>query len=209
MTATPSPQSPWGALLRVALYGGGLLLLGELALHRLPQPDHPLDLFGEYGRLEWIQVGMLVVGFGLCVLTARQRPTSRPLSILFAGFLAAVLVREHNNYFKDNFFSGLWQLIAAAVVAVTVLVAWRWRSAFVPALRRLVSLPAFGWMCAGVLLVLFAQLLDEQSLWDFVLEGREVPYAVRRVGEEAVEIAGFYLFLVGLLEYHLGLRRLP
>jgi len=194
-----------GPLLRVTLYGVGLLVLGDVVLHRLPTPDHPLDLFGEYGRLEWVQVGILLACLAVSVLTAIQRPASRPLSILLAGALVAVLVREHNNYFKDHHFSGLWQLIVGAVLAVTVLVAWRWRSHLVPALRALVSLPAFGWLCAAVLLTAFAQLLDEQSLWDFVLEGGAVPYAARRVAEETTEVAAFYLFLVGLIEYRLTL----
>ena len=195
----------WGPALRVLLYGAGLLVLGDVILHRLPQPAHPLDLFGEYGRLEWVQVGLLVVSLGLSILTAVQCPQSRPLSILLVGCLAAVLVREHNNYFKDNHFSGLWQLIVAAVFGVTLLVAWRWRRNFLPALRTLVACPAFGWLCSAVLLVGFAQLLDEESLWAFVLEGQDIPYAARRVGEETVELAAFYLFAVGLVEYRLTL----
>ena len=203
---TTSQSSPWGTVLRVALYGVGLLALCDVALHRLPFPDHPLDLFGEYGRLEWIQVGLLVVSLALAVLTAVQRLESRALSVLLAGGLVAVLVREHNNYFKDNCFSGLWQLIVAAVLAVTVLVAWRWRETLLPAIRRLVSLPAFGWLCAAVLIAAFAQLLDEESLWVFVLERDEFPYAAKRVGEETAEVAAFYLFMVGLIEYRLTVR---
>lgn len=203
MTAAP-PTRPWGPLLRAALYGVGLAALGAVSLHGLPYPDHPLDLFGEYGRLEWIQVVLLVVSLALCVLTAVRRPASRPISVLLVGGLVAVLVREHNNAFKDHGFSGLWELIVAAVLVATVLVARRWRSAFVPALSRYVALPAFGWMCAAVLLAAFAQLVDEQSLWDFVLEGAYVPYAARRVAEETLELAAFYLLAAGLLEAHLG-----
>lgn len=194
-----------GPLLRVVLYGAGLLVLGDVVLHRWAYPDQALEVFGEYGRLEWIQVGLLVLGLGICVLTAIQRPASRPLSVLLAGFLVAVLVREHNNYFKDNDIPGSWQLPVVVVLALTAGVAWRWRSSFAAALRRLVGLPAFGWLAAAVLLAAFAQLLDEQSLWDFVLRGREVPYAARRVGEETVEVAAFYLLLVGLIEYRIGL----
>mgnify|MGYP001819600814 CR=1 FL=1 len=98
-----------------------------------------------------------------------------------------------------------WQLPVVVVLAATSGIAWRWRSNLGPALRRLVGLPAFGWLAAAVLLTGFAQLLDEQSLWDFVLRGQEVPYAARRVGEETVEVAAFYLFLVGLIEYRVGL----
>ena len=198
-------RSLLGPLLRVVLYGAGLLVLGDVVLHRWAYPDHALIVFGEYGRLEWVQVVLLVLGFAVSVTTAVQRPESRPLSVLVAGFLVAVLVREHNNYFKDHHFSGSWQLLVAAVVGVTLWIAWRWRANLVPALQRLTTLPAFGWLAAGVLLTGFAQLLDEQSLWDFVLRGQEVPYAARRVGEETVEVAAFYLFLVGLIEYRLGL----
>ena len=193
-----------GPLLRVVLYGAGLLVLGDAVLHRWAYPEQALEVFGEYGRLEWIQVGLLALGVGVSVLTAVQRPASRPISVLLAGLLVAVLVREHNNWFKDNAVPGSWQLPVAVILAVTAWIAWRWRSNLGPALGRLVGLPAFGWLAAAVLLTGFAQLLDEQSLWDFVLRGQEVPYAARRVGEETLEVAAFYLFLVGLIEYRLG-----
>ena len=138
-----------GPLLRVVLYGAGLLVLGDVVLHRWAYPEHALEVFGEYGRLEWIQVGILVLCVGVSVLTAIQRPASRPITVILAGLLVAVLVREHNNWFKDNAIPGSWQLPVVVVLAATAGIAWRWRSNLGPALRRLVELPAFGWLAAA------------------------------------------------------------
>lgn len=192
-------KAPWAPLLRFVVYVAVLLVVGDVALHRVSAPDG-LALFGEYGRLEMIQVAFLALGLAFAVLAAVRRPASRPATVLLAGLLAAVLVREHNNYFKDHGFSGLWELIAAAVVVATLLLAWRWRAGFTSSLVRVVSSPAFGWMAAAVVVVTFAQLLDERALWQLVLEQEDFPYAVRRMGEESLEVVAYYLFAVGLLE---------
>jgi len=193
-------------VLRAVAYVVFLVVVGDVALHRIAA-ENGLVLFGEYGRLEQIQVAFLVLGFLLAFLTAVQRPASRPATVLLAGMLAAVLVREHNNFFKDHGFHGLWELIVAVVVVVTLAVAWRWRAGLSSSLGLVVGRAAFGWMAAAVVVVTFAQLLDERALWQLVLEQEDFPYAVRRVCEESLEAVAYYLFAVGLLELRLTLPR--
>lgn len=197
---------PWGPLLRAAAYVALLLGIGDVALYRVPIEDG-LALFGEYGRMEQIQVVFLGVGLLVVVLTALQRPASRPATVLLAGLLVAVLVREHNNFFNDHGFHGLWELLVTVVVLVTLAVAWRWRTTLGSSVDLVVSRPAFGWMAAGVVVIVFAQLLDERALWQLVLEQEDFPYAVRRMGEETLEAVAYYLFAVGLLELRLTLPR--
>ena len=67
-------------------------------------------------------------------------------------------------------------------------------------------LPAFGWLAAGATLTLYAQLLDEKSLW-LVLQGENHTYAARRFAEEALELAAYWLLLAGLLELYLTAPR--
>lgn len=197
---------PWGPVLRVVLYTGFLYGLGHLAMHTVPS-ESGMALFGEYGRLEMIQVAALGVGLLLALLAIVRHPTSRPIAVLIAGMLVTVLVREFNNYFKDHVADGLWQLIVYAVIFVSGALAFAWRAHFTQAAQRLVSSPAFGWMGAGVVVAIFAQLLDERSMWALVLEREDYPYAARRMAEESVELAAYALFTLGLIEYSISLAR--
>ncbi len=194
-----------GPFLRVAIYAALLLGLGHFLIYGHSAED-PWEVFGEDGRIEVAQVVLLGLGFALSVLMAATRARSRPLSVLLAGFLAAMIVREHNNYFKDHVGDNVWQAIVGFVLVVTLAIAWRWRKNLGRALLDLVSGPAFGWLSAGVLLTLFGQLTDEVELWDFLL-GEGYPYAARRSIEECFELVGIYFFLVGLLEHYLALGR--
>lgn len=93
----------------------------------------------------------------------------------------------------------------AASLGLGVLFAWPSRKNLVPALGDLVLRPAFGWISAAFLLLAFAQVLDEESIW-LLLLGEGYPYAARRMGEESVELAAYALLVVGLFEYVLTLR---
>lgn len=192
--------------LRVVLYGVLLVLLGEVLISRWPAPDG-WAIFGEDGRLEIAQVVLLALSILGAVLLAVRRPETRPLAVLWAGLLLAVLVREHNNHLKDHGFHGLWQMLVAAVFAATLALAWRSRAGFLPSLGRFLASPAFAWMAAGLLVMGFGQLLDELALWTKVLERPDFPYATRRVAEESLEFLAYAFGAIALLEHRLALGR--
>ena len=118
------------------------------------------------------------------------------------------MVREHNNSFTDHVGQGTWEAAVALILIPTGLVALKWRKNLWSSITDLVLSPAFVWMAAAVMIAFFGQLLDEQSVWDLVL-GEDPPYAARRILEETFELAALYLFLIGMIEYHLALRRSP
>lgn len=199
----PSPSALW-PYLRIAGYGAVLLALGEVLLFRI-RPESAWDVFDEYGTLEKAQLVCLGLGILLGLVTAVRYPASRPVSILLAGLLVAVLIREHNNYFKDRVGEGVWQIWVGVVIVVSVGVSACYRRNVWGALADLGRAPALAWMAAAVLLVVFGQLFDEHDLWAYMLEGVD-PKAARRAVEECLELAGYYLFAVGLFEYWLYQR---
>ena len=115
-----------------------LLALGHFLIYGHSAED-PWDVFGEDGRIEVAQVALLVLGLLLSVRMANRREASRPLSILLAGFLAAMIVREHNNYFKDHVGDNVWQALVTVVLVATLAIAWRWRRNLGASLKALVA----------------------------------------------------------------------
>ncbi|MDJ0522654.1 MAG: hypothetical protein QNJ90_11355 [Planctomycetota bacterium] len=199
-----SASSPVAALVRVAVYAGGLFLLGNVVLLWIPA-EHADDIWFEHRRVEQVQIGMLVLMFGLLIETARSRPSTRPLSVLLAGLAVAAIAREHNNWFKDNIGSGVWQAVVAVVLVLTALTARRLGGDTRTALAHLTASPAFGWLASGAVVFLFGQVLDERPIWA-LLVGEPVPYSAQRMAEESMETAAYWLIACGLLEWRLSVR---
>ena len=197
--------APYMPIVRAALYGVVLIAL-QLGLIFLAQPEEPMAVFGENGRLEIAQVLLLLVAGGIALEVAQKHPRERGLGILFVGLVVAVLVREHNNDLKAIDVPRLWQMLVGAVVGATVVAAWPKRKSLPGAIARFGRTSGFAWLAAGFMTLVFVQALDEKAIWVPIL-GEEFPYAARRVGEETCELLGYWLFLVGLFEWRLALTR--
>jgi uncharacterized membrane protein YdcZ (DUF606 family) len=189
----------------VGLYAAGLFLLANTVLLWWPAEDAGL-LFKEDGRLELVQVGLLVLMLALMIDAARRLPATRPLSVLLAGVAVAALVREHNNWFKDEIGRGVWQAVVGVVLVVTALVAKRLGGDVRAGIADLVARPAFGWLAGGVVIFAYGQVLDELPIWQLLL-GKDVPYAAQRMAEECVETASYWLLAAGLFEWWLTAPR--
>jgi len=191
-------------LLRTAAYIGGLFVLADVLLLRV-HAANGWAVFGENGRLELAQDVLIGVSFLLLVLCARRRPVTRPLAILLAGLAVAALVREQNNWFKDEVGHGVWQAVVAGVLLVTGLCVRKVGGNLGHALLDLLASPAFGWMAAGVAVFAFGQVLDERPIWNLLL-GADVPYAAQRMAEECAETAAYGLIAAGTCEWWRGAR---
>lgn len=208
---SPAPRSLLAVLapaLRALGYAAALVALGDALLLRWPAADG-WALFGEDGRLEIAQVGLLGLAAAGAALLALRRADTRPVSVLLLGLLLAVLVREHNNHFKDLGFRGLWQLVVAAVAIGTLAAAWPARARTLPALARYLGSPALPWMGAALCALAFGQLFDEPGLWRLILGSGDVPYAARRAGEEGFETLAYACAAISILEYRLALGAPP
>ena len=191
------------ALAPYALVVVSIVVVLDVVLHRLGEVGG-MTLAGEHGHLEILQVVCLVVLAALGLYLTRRRPATRPLSQAIVGLALALLVREHNNDFKDNVGKGVWQGLVALVLLSTAVWSWRDRNQLGPALLRLCAHPAMAWFAAAASVFLCAQLFDERSLWTRLLAADEVPYAARRITEEGFELVGYLLALVGMLRWTRG-----
>jgi hypothetical protein len=155
---------------------------GSLKLHIILNES---DRFGtsEFSPVEIIQA--IILGF--CGLTmwwvARFCTTQRPVAILFGGMALIFLIREL-DYFLDRFvMDNFWQLITVIVGSLLIAYTYRHRRRIQIALARIWPSPGLTLLFAGAL-ILFA----------FV---RFVGHAV----EEFIELIGYFLWMIGTIEY--------
>ena len=178
---------------------------GSLKLHVMPNPT---DVYGtsEFSPVEIIQAIIL----GACGLImgwiARYCPTQRPIAFGFGGMALAFLIREL-DYFLDRFvLDNLWQVLIAIVAALVIAYTYRHRRRLRIALARIWPSPGLTLLFAGaVILFAFVRLVGHEPLWMAIL-GDDYRRIIKLAVEEFIELIGYFLWMIGTIEYAIQAR---
>jgi hypothetical protein len=165
--------------------------------------SHPGDTLGtsEYSPVEIIQVGILIVCGCLYAWVAMHCPSQRPIAIPFGG-LATIFVIRELDYFLDRFVAdNFWQVIMAVIAAGVIAYTYQHRRRFRIAWLRIWPSPGLTLLFAGAaILFAFVRLIGHEPLWMAIL-GDGYQRVVQLAVEELMEIAGYYFWLIGTIEY--------
>jgi hypothetical protein len=196
-----------------ALIAGMTALVVALESHhpgslRLLVYVEPTDSVGtsEFSPVEIAQLVILVAAGALLSLIARDYPSQRPLAILLGGIALVCLFRELDYFLDRHVVRNAWQFLVGVSGALVIAYTYRHR-------RRLGI--AFGrlWPSAGIVLlfagatILFAvvRILASESFWQAVL-GASYERVVVNAVDELVELTGYLLWFVGVIEYTVEVR---
>ena len=173
---------------------------GGLMLHIFAEPGDVLGT-SEYSPIETIQHGILVICGLLFLWVARHCPQQRTIAYTFAALALIFLIREL-EYFLDKFVvDNFWQAMMAVVAAAAIVYAYRnWRR-FRIAWFRIWPSPGITLMFAGLIIhFAFLRMIGHESLWMAILGDQYVRVAKLAV-EEFIELMGYFLWLIGTIEY--------
>ena len=207
------------ALFRYALYTVGIAVFtGLLAWIEISTPgalklhvvESASDVFGtsEYSPIEKIQPALL----GVCVLlfgwVAKDYPSQRPVAIALGGLATACMVRELHFFFDENVADNFWQVLVAIILALLIVYVYRHRKRFRIGWLRLWPSPGLTFLfVAAVVLFVFVQIVGHEPLWK-ALVGDGYTRIVKLAVEEFIELLGYYLVVIGALEYAYQVRAL-
>lgn len=200
------------ALIRYVLYFLGIgFLTWLLTLLEISSPGSlKLQLYAdaadtlgtsEYSPVEIIQPGILIICGLLCAWVAANRPSQRPIAFTFGGMALAFTIREL-DYFLDRFIAdNLWQALVGVIAALVIAYAYRQRRRFRIAWLRLWPSPGLTLLFAGATIIFaFVQLVGHEPLWMAIL-GDDYRRIVKLAVEEFIELSGYFLWLIGTIEY--------
>ena len=178
---------------------------GSLKLHVMVTPT---DIYGtsEFSPVEIIQAIIL----GACGIimgwVAKYCPSQRPIAFLFGGLALAFLIREC-DYFLDRYvIDNLWQVLVAIVGALVVAYTYRQRRRLKIALARIWPSPGLTFLfCGAVILFAFVRLVGHEPLWESIL-GDAYQRIIKLAVEEFTELLGYFLWMVGTIDYALQAR---
>jgi len=173
---------------------------GSLKLHVVLNET---DRFGtsEFSPIEIIQAIILGVCAVIMWWVARYCPTQRPVAILFGGVALAFLIREL-DYFLDRFIAdNFWQVVTAIVASLVIAYTVRHRKRLKLALGRIWPSPGLTLLFAGaVILFAFVRFVGHEPLWMSIL-GDDYRRIVKLAVEEFIELIGYFLWMIGTIEY--------
>lgn len=198
-------------LVRYTLYFLGIALLtalltqmeiwwpGSLKLH----VTHAGDTFGtsEYSPLEMMQP-VILTGCGLLFAwIARYCPSQRPVAFTFGGLALAFFTREL-DYFLDRYVAdNFWQVTVAIVAALIITYVYRHWRRFRIAWLRIWPSPGITLLFAGACVhFAFALFVGHEPLW-IAIVGDSYERIIKLAAEEFIETIGYFLWLIGSIEY--------
>lgn len=192
-------------ILGIALFTWLLVMLeitspGSLKLHVFTGPGDTLGT-SEYSPIEIIQLGILVICGLLYAWVAKYCISQRPIAFLFGGMALAVTIGE-SDYFLNRFVAdNFWQLLMGIVAALVIVYTYRHRRRFRIAWLRMWPSPGLTLLFAGAVInFAFVHLVGHEPLWMAIL-GDDYQRIVTLAVEEFIELLGYYLWLIGTIEY--------
>jgi hypothetical protein len=173
---------------------------GSLKLHVLVNPT---DVYGtsEFSPVEIIQAIVLAACGGVMAWITRYCPSQRPIAIPFGGMALAFFIREL-DYFLDRYIAdNFWQVMIAIIGALLIAYTYRHRRRLQIALARLWPSPGLTLLFSGaVILFAFVRLVGHEPLWMSML-GEHYHRVIKLAVEEFIELIGYFLWMVGTIEY--------
>jgi len=173
---------------------------GSLKIHVMVDERDVLGT-SEYSPVEIIQAIIL----GMCGVimgwVARYCPSQRPIAFLFGGMALVFLIRELDYFFDRFLIDNLWQVLVVIVAALGMAYTYRQRRRLRIALARIWPSPGLTFLfCGAVILFAFSLLVGHEPLWMSIL-GDAYQRVIKLAVEEFIELIGYFLWMVGTIEY--------
>ncbi|MEL6951239.1 MAG: hypothetical protein AAGM16_14115 [Pseudomonadota bacterium] len=160
----------------------------------------------EYSVVEWLQIVLLVVVAGLSWWAAQLSRIQRTLATLGFAVACAAIIREFDLFLDRFLFDHAWQLLVAIVGVAAIVSAVRHRRALVAGWTRALGEPGLGLIVLGISIVtVFANALGNEGLWQSLM-GDDYVRVAKVATEELTELAGYWLWLVGQIEFTLSCK---
>jgi hypothetical protein len=173
---------------------------GSLKLHVIVNEG---DQFGtsEFSPIEIIQPLMLGICGLLMAWVAKNCPSQRPIAFPFGGLALAFFIRELDYYFDRYLIDNLWQVLVAVAGAFVITYTYRQRRRLKIAWGRIWPSPGIALLFAGaVIMFAFVRLVGHEPLWMSIL-GDNYQRVAKLAVEEFIELIGYFLWLIGSIEY--------
>ena len=173
---------------------------GSLKLHVIVNEG---DRFGtsEFSPVEIIQPFILAICGLLMAWVAKYCPSQRPIAFPFGGLALAFIIRELDYFFDRFIVDNLWQTLVAVAASFVITYTYRQRKRLKIAWGRIWPSPGIALLFAGAIInFAFVMFIGHEPLWMSIM-GDGYQRVVKLAVEEFIELGGYFLWLIGSIEY--------
>ncbi len=166
------------------------------------------DVYGtsEFSPVEIIQAIILGACGVIMAWVAKYCPSQRPIAFGFGGMALAFLIRELDFFLDRYVIDNFWQVLIVIVGALLIAYTYRHRRRLNVGLARIWPSPGLTLLFAGaVVLFAFVRLVGHEPLWMSIL-GDAYQRVIKLAVEEFIELIGYFLWMIGTIEYALQAR---
>ena len=173
---------------------------GSLKLH-ITLSEMDVNGTSEFSPIEIIQAIILVTCGIILGWVAMYCPSQRPIAFGLGGLALVFLIREL-DYFLDRFVAdNLWQVLVAIVGALIIVYLYRHKRRLRIALARIWPSPGLTLLFSGaVILFAYSLLVGQEALWMSILDD-DYRRVIKLAVEEFIELIGYFLWMIGTIEY--------
>ncbi|MCL7929493.1 hypothetical protein [Halomonas llamarensis] len=185
------------------------LLIGLIAQGAYWEAKYlPAVRFSELGFTEFMQTLVLATA---CLLLVYARHVLRVwpnVTLLLLAFIAASLVREQDHFLDAYVAEHTWKILVTLIVIPSITWAVIQRRHFLAEFSHYSNTLSLGLFTAGVLTTyIFSRLFGRQAFWQTVMQ-EHYTRDVKDMAEEVVELLGYSMILIAMVELVLLARRI-
>ncbi|MCE9665331.1 hypothetical protein LY622_18050 [Halomonas sp. M5N1S17] len=204
------PGHPWpigfrATCVRATLY---ILLIAALAQGAYYEALYFHEVrFSEHGFTELAQSALLATASALLLYTRQVLRVMPNVTLLIFAFVFSSLIREQDYWLDLWVADHTWKVLVTLVIVPILYWIIRERQRFVEEFAGYANSFSFGLFAAGVLTTyVFSRLYGRSVFWEAVLQEHYVR-TFKDAAEEVVELLGYALILIAVIELTLLARR--
>lgn len=169
--------------------------------------QQPEIRFSERGFTELTQSAVLLITSALLLYTRQAFKALPNVTLLLFAFVFSSLIREQDAHLDTYVFDGAWQLLVGLVLLPCLFLVIHRRRDFVDEFAGYANSLSFGLFASGFLATyVFSRLYGRSEVWMAIL-GERYERTFKEAAEEVVELFGYTLILIAIIELALLVRR--
>lgn len=186
-------------LIRIIVYA--VLIVGLAEFIKWDASQFSGDMkFSEQSNTEWLQSIFLAISCSVLLYLFLSKSPLRYTALLMLGLTGAAFFREQDVYFENYIGNGTWQVPVYLLLAVVLFIVVKNIAEFAKELKLYTQSTSFGVFLSGLLTTfVFSRLYGRKTFW-YAVMGDDYMRAVKNAGEECLELYGYLLILISVIE---------
>lgn len=157
--------------------------------------------YNEIGPVETLETVFALSAALIFLLAGRMDASKQPASIVIAGFLFCLFIRESDFVMDTYVAEDSWKICVATVFLLIAVYSLKNMRSLYRSILRFIHLPSFGIFLSGLLVLMaFSRLFGYGPFWKAIMDNPSYR-TVKTIVEEGVEQMGYFLVLIAAFEY--------